>query len=394
IRMCYWRKPAGAPATELDPDRDRCGVRWYCPSIPATGRDAAALHGIAERRSREFGFEPNLGFLSIHERTLDVTGAIIYDRDVPGEDERAAACHDKILEDCRLYGFSPYRLGIGSMDQLAHLHDSNRRFLSRLEATLDPAGILAPGRYAVGPKLGAPRPVERRFPRPSRRARWRMRVVPAARSSDLAERYHAGQLQALHRFAVSGITSSERWRLENPATQLVLLCHDDELLGGVRLDRRRPGFPLPSADALAPFLDASELRQLSEAAEAEIAGLWLDGEAARRVAGGVAPADGTSLMIGGLLAAARRLDIGPLIGLAHTKTFGALWGLGFEPMGDLGQGGRFPYPDERYVSTLCSIDPRRADPHGHAWLERLADGHAADIPGWPGNAVELSIERP
>lgn len=204
IRMCYWRKPEGAPDGDLNPDRDGCGVLWYCPTLPATGRDAVALAGIVERRSLEHGFEPNLGFLSIAERTLDITGAVVFDRAVPGQDRLARDCHDAILADCFEAGYAPYRLGVGSMDFMTRQRPANRRLLRRLEETLDPHGILAPGRYAADPVVQeASKDLV-------------LRLVRAVEAPETAERFHAGQSQKLRSLDIHGVDSQERWRLENP----------------------------------------------------------------------------------------------------------------------------------------------------------------------------------
>jgi 4-cresol dehydrogenase (hydroxylating) len=377
IRMCYWRQKDGAPEDRpLDPDRDGCGVLWYCPAIPATGRDAVALADIVERRSREHGFEPNVGFLSISERTLDVTGAVVYDRAVAGEDERARACHDAILDDCHQAGYPPYRLGVGSMERMARQRPANRRLLRRLERALDPRGILAPGRYAADP-LGE-RPRERSFA---------VRHVRAVDDPDLARRFLDGQHRALDGFAVSGVDSSASHRLENPACHLFLLFEDDELLGGVRLDGHHPDFALPIRTALGDLLPEAEAERWSGPGWTELCGLWYRG---RR--DGRRGQEGTLLLVAAALAAAPGLGVERLVGLPHQGTLGLVWSFGFTPVGSVGDGGRFVYPDERYVSTLCTLDletlasipePRRS------LVESLARGERLEIPTGPESGARM-----
>jgi len=146
VRMCYWRKqpPQG---TERDIHSDGCGVLWYCPTLPTRGADVSLAVAMMDEISAEYGFEPNLGLISSTERTLEVTGAVLFDRDQPGEDERALACHDKLVTSLTAAGFTPYRLGIQSMRLFDDLEDSSVELLRRLKATLDPNDILAPGRY-------------------------------------------------------------------------------------------------------------------------------------------------------------------------------------------------------------------------------------------------------
>jgi len=122
-------------------------VQWYCPAIPFTGNAVKQTVAICRRISKKYGFELNLGFLFINARTLDVTGAICYDRAIAGEDEKAQKCHNEIVELLTKKGFTPYRLGIQSMHLLKHQKVENKKLLGRLKQMIDPAYILNPGKY-------------------------------------------------------------------------------------------------------------------------------------------------------------------------------------------------------------------------------------------------------
>lgn len=145
INMCYWRKPDSMVVNDIH--LDACGVLWYCPAIPFTGKDTQKAIEICERICKKNGFELNLGFLFISQRTLDLTGAICYDRQVKGEDKRAMKCHHQLMEVMHDNGYSPYRLGIQSMHLMKSKRTSSRRFLQKLKSKLDPKNILAPGHY-------------------------------------------------------------------------------------------------------------------------------------------------------------------------------------------------------------------------------------------------------
>lgn len=149
----YWRKTTPRPRdpSAIDPDRDRCGALWYSPCLPASGADVRRAADIVERVSYDHGFEPNVGFNFVTGHALDMTGALLYDRDVPGEDERAMACHDALLAEMQRAGYYPYRLGLQSMGTLppAPVYDA---LLARIRTSLDPNAILAPGRYEPQPK--------------------------------------------------------------------------------------------------------------------------------------------------------------------------------------------------------------------------------------------------
>jgi 4-cresol dehydrogenase (hydroxylating) len=146
LRSMYWRKHDGAPAT-MDPEGDRCGVVWLCPTVPFSGRHISAAVVVAEDLMPAHGFEPLLAFVGQSERCLYLLPSIVYDRSVSGEDERAMACHDALLERyCRL-GYLPNRLGIQSMEGLPPAKDDFTSLLRRLKEAVDPIGVLAPGRY-------------------------------------------------------------------------------------------------------------------------------------------------------------------------------------------------------------------------------------------------------
>ena len=96
----------------------------------------------------QHGFEPMISLTLLTERTVGCVVSIIYDRDVPGEDERAQTCHEELLKRLVASGYYPYRLGIQSMAVMQQAGPFGH-FLQRLKKELDPEHILAPGRYAI-----------------------------------------------------------------------------------------------------------------------------------------------------------------------------------------------------------------------------------------------------
>ncbi|MBV8830307.1 MAG: FAD-binding oxidoreductase [Acidobacteriaceae bacterium] len=145
LKSAYWRKRFEAPA-EMDPDRDRCGLLWYAPVAPALGHSVEALTDLTSNILLRFGFEPMISLTFLTARLISCVVSISYDRDVPGEDETAAACHDELVRACSERGYYPYRLGIKSMNQITE-REEYADLLGRLKTALDPQGILAPGRY-------------------------------------------------------------------------------------------------------------------------------------------------------------------------------------------------------------------------------------------------------
>lgn len=146
LRSLYWRKKMPIPEL-IDADRDRCGALWTSPALPFRGRDVAEGVRILEETMFAHGFEPMLAMVAQTERVLYLIPVLVWDRDVPGEDERALACHAEIVARLSAAGYPPFRLGVSSMDALPAPRDDHGAVLARLKKALDPNDILAPGRY-------------------------------------------------------------------------------------------------------------------------------------------------------------------------------------------------------------------------------------------------------
>jgi 4-cresol dehydrogenase (hydroxylating) len=145
LASAYWRKKYPPPPNP-DPDRDRCGLIWCAPVAPADGQSVVELTGIAEATLLSHGFEPMISLTMITERAVCCVISIAYDREVPGEDERAMACYEDVEHKLSSSGYYPYRRGIQSMYSPGG--DGGRgSFLRKLKEAADPNHILAPGRY-------------------------------------------------------------------------------------------------------------------------------------------------------------------------------------------------------------------------------------------------------
>jgi 4-cresol dehydrogenase (hydroxylating) flavoprotein subunit len=146
LASTYWRKRTPPPAN-MDPDRDACGLMWYSPVAPAEGTHAVAMAEISSSILLRHGFEPMLSITLNTDRSIICVISLTYDRDVPGEDERALECCGELEAELTSKGYLPYRLGIQSMDQI-NRSGAHGRLLSAIKNYVDPENILAPGRYA------------------------------------------------------------------------------------------------------------------------------------------------------------------------------------------------------------------------------------------------------
>ena len=145
-RLHQWRKGSRVPG-QVDPDLDGCGFAWLTPVVPLDGGHAEIAAEAATEILVRHGFDPILEFVPLSERSAEMLAAIVYDRDLPGADERAVACHDELLRRCCELGYVPYRLSHLSMDALPAPSDDHGALMERLKTALDPKDVLAPGRY-------------------------------------------------------------------------------------------------------------------------------------------------------------------------------------------------------------------------------------------------------
>lgn len=147
LTMAYWRNSAVRPRKDLDPDRDRCGLLWCCPSVPADGSCVREALAIIEDASRDHSFESNIGINIVTERSLVITAALLWDLQIAEDGHRAARCHQTMAARLSRSGYYPYRLNIDSMSSLPAPSYGRGKIHRTIKEALDPNDILAPGRY-------------------------------------------------------------------------------------------------------------------------------------------------------------------------------------------------------------------------------------------------------
>lgn len=143
LRGAFWRNSSGDTVVGSP---DRAGLMWLSPVIPMTGDHADRLLAIVEPSLQSHGFDPLITLTSINERAMCAVISINYDRQSSEEAERAERCYKAMWSQLMEAGYPPYRAGIQSMEALAEQHQ-NQPMLQSIKRALDPANILAPGRY-------------------------------------------------------------------------------------------------------------------------------------------------------------------------------------------------------------------------------------------------------
>lgn len=142
---CYWARPA-LGAAPLNPDRDRCGFLWLCPALPFDAGALVALARLAARAVAAQGVFVAAGAEAVTPRALLGYVSLAWDRDAPGQDARAMAAHDMLLDGMLAKGFAPYRMALPTRARMPAAAGDWDAVVARLRAALDPGGGFGAGR--------------------------------------------------------------------------------------------------------------------------------------------------------------------------------------------------------------------------------------------------------
>jgi 4-cresol dehydrogenase (hydroxylating) len=150
----YWRRAGGLPAgfpENANPALDGCGMLWVSPVLPMRGADLLRVCALAEPVFNAHAFDLFVTFSMINERALGGVLTVAYDKENAAEVERARACYRGLFDTMMQAGYIPYRVGLQSMADLDDGRDPYWRMIGRIKAALDPANVIAPGRYSARP---------------------------------------------------------------------------------------------------------------------------------------------------------------------------------------------------------------------------------------------------
>jgi 4-cresol dehydrogenase (hydroxylating) flavoprotein subunit len=163
------RVQAGVPGMALDRM-----TRWYggedgghigfsC-AMPITGRDGAAIRDLVRTNLNAAGLDYS-GVIIVGQRSMIHVGLVVFDTANRAQAEAAyAACRAMVPAAAKL-GYGEYRSHLDFMDLVADQYDFNnhaqRRFAETIKDTLDPNGILSPGKQGIWPKAYRDQPAKR-----------------------------------------------------------------------------------------------------------------------------------------------------------------------------------------------------------------------------------------
>ncbi|WP_436514650.1 FAD-binding oxidoreductase [Ekhidna sp. To15] len=146
-------KSFGVELSEDNPDLDLYkklpGFRCVLPVIPFSADGAKTIELILNY-SKGTPFEPAISIIGLDEYALEVFARVYFNREDSREIEKAAMWASGLLHQLKEQNIFPYRLDVENMiPYLSNVNDPLSEVKNIIKKHLDPAGILAPGRYQL-----------------------------------------------------------------------------------------------------------------------------------------------------------------------------------------------------------------------------------------------------
>jgi len=152
LKHGYLRNHKRCPDSDVDPARDGCGVTWFAPVIPNTGSELQTLINITRPLFERHGMDYYLAILSLNPRSCVTLLSIFYQPEVAASRERADKLYAELQIATQDAGYQQYRTGTLGNEGLYRLCPEYGELLSRIKTSLDPVGILSPGKYGITPR--------------------------------------------------------------------------------------------------------------------------------------------------------------------------------------------------------------------------------------------------
>lgn len=149
LSSAYFKSRITPVRGDLDPARDNCGLMWLAPAVPMTGAHAEKALSLVEPFFTSFDFNMSACLTMMNERTMFLLLGIFFDQENAEERERAAHLYRQLYTALADHGYQHYRGGIPAWATSETGGNGSTAALAELKRTLDPAGILAPGRYHI-----------------------------------------------------------------------------------------------------------------------------------------------------------------------------------------------------------------------------------------------------
>ena len=148
VRHAYFKSPLPKPEF-AHPDRDNCGIVWFAPIAPMTGRHIEEVLGLCRPLFERYAFDFYAALLVQNARSMIVLMSIFFLKDDSGQERRARELYEELGSVTSAAGYQQYRMGTGGMSSLGTSSPDFVRVVTAMRRALDPLGILAPGKYGI-----------------------------------------------------------------------------------------------------------------------------------------------------------------------------------------------------------------------------------------------------
>lgn len=127
----------------------------FAPQSPITGDDATRQYQLIRDHCNKAGFD-YIGEFAVGWRAMFHIFTLVFDLSDPKEKARAHKLFGDLIDAAAAAGYGEYRTHLDFMDQVAGTYSWNNHSSLRLQETLkdtvDPFGILAPGKQGIWPR--------------------------------------------------------------------------------------------------------------------------------------------------------------------------------------------------------------------------------------------------
>jgi len=145
VKSVYW--PLMNPPKNLDPDHSDCGVIYYLPVTPIDGGEVKKVVSITNEVLKSYGFTPAMTLNTLNKRAMETVISIPFDRGKPDKVKMANESVKELHRKLTAQGIYPYRASIDMMEDVIDPNDSFWQISREIKRSLDPKGIISPGRY-------------------------------------------------------------------------------------------------------------------------------------------------------------------------------------------------------------------------------------------------------
>lgn len=147
-RLLAWRPGGETIERDREPTSSSNGLYWYAPLVKFDPDQVTQFTNFITQNCRDFGINPLITMNKLSTQAFGSTILILFDRQSSREVARAAEFYSQLVDRGLAQGFVPYRLPASQMDSIPELDSS--RLMQAMKASLDPGGLLSPGRYENG----------------------------------------------------------------------------------------------------------------------------------------------------------------------------------------------------------------------------------------------------